>query len=78
MTEHLWWLDEWMCSGLDKLETFIKHPLGQTTAHLRRACSRTDSGTFAEIPAYICSSICPASPLWFGSTIVPSAHKSQC
>lgn len=69
-------LDETMCRGLDELETLItsapRRILAVSSGHVHRPVA----GTFAGIPAHICGSVCPANPLWFGSTTVPPARET--
>lgn len=64
-------LDESMCRGTGPLETLIKNAparlLAMATGHVHRPVA----GTFAGIPAYICGSVCPANPVWFGTKNIP-------
>ncbi len=64
-------LDASMCRGLGKLEELIRRAptrlLAISTGHVHRPVA----GTFAGVPAYICGSVCPANPLWFGTVNVP-------
>ncbi|WP_314412539.1 metallophosphoesterase [Pantoea septica] len=64
-------LDESMCRGLSKLEDLIE----RTSARLLVICAghvhRPVAGTFAGVPAYICGSVCPANPVWFGTENIP-------
>ncbi|WAH52775.1 metallophosphoesterase [Pseudescherichia vulneris] len=63
-------LDETLCRGLDKLEALIRdtpNTLALSAGHVHRPVA----GTFAGIPAYICGSVCPANPVWFGTENVP-------
>lgn len=64
-------LDESMCRGLDKLDELLK----RTPARLLAICAghvhRPIAGTFAGVPAYICGSVCPANPVWFGTKHIP-------
>lgn len=60
-----------MSRGLGKLEELIRRTparlLAISTGHVHRPIA----GTFAGIPAYICGSVCPANPVWFGTVNVP-------
>lgn len=64
-------LDQSMCRGLSGLEQVIKDTparlLAISTGHVHRPVA----GIFAEVPAYICGSVCPANPVWFGTANVP-------
>lgn len=68
-------LDKLMCRDIGKLEEQIS----QTPARVLAICSghvhRPIAGTFAGVPAYICGSICPANPLWFGTGSVPPVQE---
>ena len=67
-------LDETMCRGLPGMEDLIRRAparlLAISTGHVHRSIA----GTFAGIPAYICGSVCPANPVWFGTEKVPPAN----
>ncbi|RJT39808.1 metallophosphoesterase [Rahnella woolbedingensis] len=67
-------LDDIMCGDAQKLGAFLRQnpqrPLAIATGHVHRPVA----GTLAGIPAYICGSICPANPLWFGTVSVPPAN----
>ncbi|WP_312946318.1 metallophosphoesterase [Superficieibacter sp.] len=67
-------LDETMCRGLPEMEDLIRRAparlLAISTGHVHRPIA----GTFAGIPAYICGSVCPANPVWFGTVNVPPAN----
>lgn len=67
-------LDETMCRGLDKLEDLIRRTTAKLLAISSGHVHRPVSGTFAGIPAYICSAVCPANPLWFGTVNVPPVN----
>lgn len=69
-------LDETMCRGLDELEALIKNTPNKLLAMAAGHVHRPVAGLFAGIPAYICSSVCPANPVWFGTVNVPPAEKS--
>lgn len=64
-------MDEIMCSDSIRLADFLQNhphkPLAIATGHVHRPMA----GSLAGIPAYICGSICPANPLWFGSGVPP-------
>ncbi|PAW33857.1 metallophosphoesterase [Pantoea vagans] len=64
-------LDETICRGGDKLEDFIRRNPQSVLAVCSGHVHRSIAGTFAGIPAYICGSICPANPVWFGTPNVP-------
>ncbi|HEY0208654.1 metallophosphoesterase [Acerihabitans sp.] len=67
-------MDHIMCRESVKLGEFLrKHPrrpIAIATGHVHRPVA----GALAGIPAYICGSICPANPLWFGADTVPPAN----
>lgn len=69
-------LDATMCRGRDKLEALLHHYPAKllmiATGHVHRPVA----GLFAGIPAYICGSVCPANPVWFGTENVPPANDS--
>ncbi|KEA51393.1 metallophosphoesterase [Mangrovibacter sp. MFB070] len=67
-------LDETMCRGLAEMEDLIKHSTGRLMAISTGHVHRPISGLFAGIPAYICGSVCPANPAWFGTVNVPPAN----
>lgn len=67
-------LDETMCRGLGKLEELIRRTPAKLLAISSGHVHRPVAGTFAGIPAYICSSVCPANPVWFGTVNVPPAN----
>ncbi|BAE74165.1 3',5'-cyclic adenosine monophosphate phosphodiesterase CpdA [Sodalis glossinidius str. 'morsitans'] len=62
-------LDRTMCGGAEALGTLLRHhprrPLAMGHVHWPAA------GTPAGIPAFLCGSICPANPLWFGRRRYP-------
>lgn len=64
-------LDESMCQGAQALEALFQRTparlLALSSGHVHRAVA----ASFAGIPAYICGSVCPANPLWFGTVNVP-------
>lgn len=68
-------LDETMCRGLGELEELIRRPPARLLAISSGHVHRPVAGTFAGIQANICGSVCPANPLWFGSTSVPPATE---
>ena len=67
-------LDETLCCGTRELAELIKRipdkPLAIASGHVHRPVA----GIFAGIPAFICGSICPANPVWFGSNNIPPAN----
>lgn len=67
-------LDETMCRGLPEMDGLIRRAparlLAISTGHVHRPIA----GTFAGIPAYICGSVCPANPVWFGTVNTPPAN----
>lgn len=67
-------LDESMCRGLDKLESILRRSRVRILAIAAGHVHRPAAGMFAGVPAYICGSICPANPLWFGSQRVPPVN----
>lgn len=67
-------LDETMCRDLGKLEQLITQPSANVLAISAGHVHRSVAGTFAGIPAYICGSVCPANPLWFGTANVPPVN----
>lgn len=64
-------LDESMCRGIDLLETLIKNAPARLLAIAAGHVHRPVAGTFAGLPAYICGSVCPANPVWFGTENIP-------
>lgn len=67
-------MDDIICRDALALGAFL-HTLPQppdaiATGHVHRPVS----GIVAGIPAYICGSICPANPLWFGTDNVPPVN----
>ncbi|WP_052282618.1 metallophosphoesterase [Kluyvera genomosp. 1] len=67
-------LDEMMCRGLPEMEDLIRCAPGRLLAISTGHVHRPIAGTFAGIPAYICGSVCPANPVWFGTANVPPAN----
>ena len=67
-------LDQIMCLDAEKLAEFLSHhprkPLAITAGHVHRPVA----GSLSGIPAYICGSICPENPLWFGSENIPPVN----
>jgi 3',5'-cyclic AMP phosphodiesterase CpdA len=67
-------LDSTMCDGYSQLADLLRHipdkPLAIASGHVHRPVA----GIFAGIPAFICGSVCPANPLWFGSENVPPVN----
>ncbi|WP_413730531.1 metallophosphoesterase [Sodalis sp. RH22] len=67
-------MDQIMCHGSVALGEFLRRqprrPVAIATGHVHRPVA----GTLAGIPAYICGSICPANPMWFGAKTVPPAN----
>lgn len=66
-------LDATMCREPGKLEALLQRTPARLLAIAAGHVHRPVAGTFAGIPAYICGSVCPANPLWFGSINVPPA-----
>lgn len=68
-------LDQIMCLDAAKLaeclSDHLRKPLAITSGHVHRPMA----GNLAGIPAYICGSLCPENPLWFGSDIVPPVNN---
>ena len=64
-------LDESMCRGLNKLEELIERTPARVLAICAGHVHRPVAGTFAGVPAYICGSVCPANPVWFGTENIP-------
>lgn len=69
-------LDETMCRGLGQLEELIRHTRAKVLAISSGHVHRPVASVFAGIPAYICGSVCPANPLWFGTEHVPPAENA--
>ncbi|AEX52183.1 metallophosphoesterase [Rahnella aquatilis] len=69
-------LDQIMCGDVAKLAEFLsehpRKPIAISAGHVHRSVV----GQLAGIPAYICGSICPENPLWFGTEIVPPVNDS--
>lgn len=67
-------LDNTLCEGSSQLAGLLGHlsdkPLAIASGHVHRPIV----GLFAGIPAFICGSICPANPVWFGSEDVPPVN----
>lgn len=67
-------LDQIMCCDMAKLAEFLtdhpRKPIAISAGHVHRSMS----GQLAGIPAYICGSICPENPLWFGTAIIPPVN----
>ncbi|MDT0178307.1 metallophosphoesterase [Enterobacter sp. BRE11] len=64
-------LDKSMCRGLGKLDELIKRTPARLVAICAGHVHRPIAGTFAGVPAYICGSVCPANPVWFGTKHIP-------
>jgi 3',5'-cyclic-AMP phosphodiesterase len=66
-------LDKTMCQGARELAELVRrvpnHLLAISSGHVHRPIA----GMFASIPAYICGSVCPANPVWFGTENIPPA-----
>ena len=67
-------LDKTQCRGLDGLAALIHRSPNRLLAIASGHVHRPVAGMFAGIPAYICGSVCPANPLWFGTANVPSVQ----
>lgn len=67
-------MDNIMCRETPALAEFLRNtprpPVAIATGHVHRPVA----GQLAGIPAYICGSICPANPVWFGSETIPPAN----
>lgn len=67
-------MDHIMCKDHAQLGELLQNssrqPIAIATGHVHRPIA----GFFSGIPAYICGSICPANPLWFGTEIVPPVN----
>lgn len=64
-------LDGNMCRDLDRLDALVKSTPARLLAISGGHVHRQVGGMFAGIPAYICGSVCPANPVWFGTVNVP-------
>ena len=64
-------LDETLCRDLGQLHALIRDTPNRLLAISAGHVHRSVAGTFAGIPAYICGSVCPANPVWFGTKNVP-------
>ncbi|KGT95982.1 metallophosphoesterase [Erwinia typographi] len=64
-------LDSTLCEGATELADLLNRLPGKPAAIASGHVHRPVAGVFAGIPAYICGSICPANPLWFGTENVP-------
>ena len=64
-------LDHSMCRGLNDLQQVITNTPARLLTISAGHVHRPVAGTFAGVPAYICGSVCPANPVWFGSANVP-------
>ncbi|NDL62558.1 metallophosphoesterase [Acerihabitans arboris] len=66
-------MDHIMCRDAVKFGELLRNnprrPIAIATGHVHRPVA----STLAAIPAYICGSICPANPAWFGLETVPPA-----
>ncbi|WP_333610006.1 metallophosphoesterase [Pantoea piersonii] len=69
-------LDKSMCRGLGQLEALIACTSAKVLAISAGHVHRPLAGTFARIPAYICGSVCPANPVWFGAENIPPVSDS--
>jgi 3',5'-cyclic AMP phosphodiesterase CpdA len=67
-------LDKTMCNGLNELTERINRMPGGIMAIASGHVHRPVAGSFAGIPAYICGSVCPANPVWFGTDAVPPVY----
>ncbi len=67
-------MDQIMCRESVKFGELLRknprRPIAIATGHVHRPVA----GILAGIPAYICGSICPANPMWFGAAAVPPAN----
>lgn len=67
-------LDKTMCRGVDKLTDVILRAPGKVMAVSTGHVHRPISSMLAGNPAYVCGSVCPANPVWFGAESIPSAE----
>lgn len=67
-------LDETMCRGLPEMEDLIRRAPARLLAISSGHVHRPIAGTYAGIPVYICGSVCPANPVWFGTVNSPPAN----
>lgn len=67
-------LDEVICAGYKELAELLQSHPGRPLAIASGHVHRPVASNLAGIPAYICGSICPANPLWFGSETIPPAN----
>lgn len=67
-------MDQIMCRGSRKLAELLTRYPGRTLAIATGHVHRPIASQLAGVPAYICGSICPANPAWFGGETVPPAN----
>lgn len=67
-------LDKTMCAGVPELEDLIRRMPGTLLAIATGHVHRPVAASLAGIPAYICGSLCPANPVWFGGDTLPPAN----
>lgn len=68
-------LDATLCRGLERLEACIRNTPNRLLAISSGHVHRPVAGMFAGLPAFICGSVCPANPVWFGTDNVPPAEE---
>ncbi|WP_333849631.1 metallophosphoesterase [Leclercia sp.] len=69
-------LDDSRCRGLEQLEEVIESSVNRPLAIASGHVHRPVAGMFAGIPAHICTSVCPANPVWFGTDKVPPVENA--
>lgn len=67
-------MDQIMCRGSRELAGLLNLYPGRTLAIATGHVHRPIASQLAGVPAYICGSICPANPAWFGGEMVPPAN----
>lgn len=67
-------MDKIMCRGSRELAALLTDYAGRTLAIASGHVHRPIASHLAGVPAYICGSVCPANPAWFGAETVPPAH----
>ncbi|MDO6407037.1 metallophosphoesterase [Pantoea phytobeneficialis] len=67
-------LDKTMCAGTAELAALLRHMPGKVLAIATGHVHRPIAGSLAGVPAYICGSLCPANPVWFGTDTIPPVN----
>ncbi len=67
-------MDKIMCRGSGELAALLTDYAGRTLAIASGHVHRPIASHLAGVPAYICGSVCPANPAWFGGETVPPAN----